>query len=82
MSKKNKILKQKIKHHIKHKSKLFLLLIIKIFLVFLISIFVLWAVYSLLNNFLNIIFVFVVSFAIASFVYLFLIIKILKLFRF
>lgn len=79
---KNKTPKKSIKHHIKHKSRLILFLIIKVFLIFVISIFILGGVYSLLNKSLNIVFVFIISFAIASFVYLFLIIKILKLFKF
>ena len=82
MVKRNKVSKQKIKYHIKHKSKLVLLLIIKIFLVFLTSILILGGAYLLLNDVLNLTLVFVISFAIASIVYLFLIIKVLKLFKF
>jgi len=81
MAKKKKTPREKIKYHIKHKSKLLLLLIVKILLV-LISIFVLWVVYSLLKNFLGIVPVLIISFAIASLVYLFLIIKVLNLFKF
>ncbi len=74
--------KKTIKYHIRHKSKLIFLLIVKILLVFLVSILVLGGVYALLKGVLGIVFVFIISFAIASFVYVFLIVKVLKLFRF
>lgn len=80
--KKKKIPKRDVKYHIRHKSRLISLLIVKILLVFLVSLLALGGVYALLKNVLNIIFVFIISFVVASVVYLFLIIKVLKLFRF
>ena len=82
MAKRGKSSQEKIKYHVRHKSKLILLLIVKSFLVFLISIFVLGGIYSVLKDVLDIIFVFIISFVIASVVYLFLIIKVLGLFKF
>ncbi len=82
MRKKNKLSKKNIKYHIEHKSRLILLLIVKILFVFLISILVFGGIYFLFKDILGIIPVFIISFGIASIIYLFLIIKVLKLFKF
>ena len=73
--------RKSIRHHIKHKSKLTLLLIVKIFLAFL-SLIVGRAIVLFFEDFFGLFLALVVGFALMFILYLFLITKILPLFKF
>lgn len=81
MKRGNKNFKRGIRYHIKHKSKLTSLLIIKILLAFL-SLGLGIVAYSFINGIFGQIISWVISFAIASVLYLFLVIKVLDLLKF
>lgn len=81
-NKKREERKIKIKRHIKHKTKLTSLFALKIIIAFGLSVIVFRTFFSFFTNFLGIIIAGILSFLIASVVYLFLIIKVLKIMKF
>ncbi|MGA2130390.1 MAG: hypothetical protein ABSG05_02130 [Candidatus Pacearchaeota archaeon] len=80
--------KKSLRHHIIHKSKLSLLLILKIFFIFL-SFYVVMAIFTIFSPWTNLdeltftnVFVWMIGLAIATLIYLMLIIKTVDLFKF